>query len=81
MLLAETQDVVGICRHDGRVSRYNQVSLSTVARVRRAGFPLAPTLDPPHYSLVFPDLSSVTIERFRTCFDPAQPSPPEVLPG
>lgn len=81
VLLAEREDVARVCRDDGRVSRYTQVNLSTVARVQRAGFPLEPTLDAPHYSVVLPDLSDETIERFRRCFDPAQPNPPSTLPG
>lgn len=80
VLLAEPEDVSRICRHDGRVSRYNQVNLSTVARVQHAVFPLAPTLDAPHYSVVFADLNAATIQRFRSCFGPAQPSPPAALP-
>lgn len=70
-----------MCQRDGRVSRYSQVNLSTVARIRQAGFPLEPTLDAPHYSVVFPDLSAETIERFRSCVAPAQRNPPTTLPS
>lgn len=80
VLLAEREDVPRVCRDDARISRYKQVSLSTVARIGQAGFPLEPTLDAPHYSVVLPDLSVETIDRFRRCFDAAQPSPPSTLP-
>jgi transposase-like protein len=80
VLLAAEADVSSVCLRDGRVSRYGQVNLSTVARLRRAGFALLPTLDAPHYSVVLPDLNSETIQRFRNCFDPAQPNPPSTLP-
>lgn len=81
VLLAEPEVVSRTCRHDGRMSRYNRVNLSTVARVRQAGFPLAATLDAPHYSVVFADLSAASIQRFRRCFDAAQPNPRTALPG
>lgn len=81
VLLAEPEDVARTCREDARASRYAKVSLSTVARIRRAGFPLEATLDAPHHSVVLPDLAAETIERFRHCFDPAQPNPPSTLPG
>lgn len=81
VLLAPESDVSEVCQRDGRVSRYGHVNLSTVARLRRTGFALLPTLDEPHYSVALPDLSSETIQRFRSCFDPAQPNPPPTLPG
>lgn len=81
VLLAAAADVRSVCQFDGRVARYGQVNLSTVARLRGAGFALLPTLDEPHYSVVLPDLNSATIQRFRSCFDPAQPNPPSTLPG
>lgn len=75
VLLAAAADVSSVCLRDGRVSRYGQVNLSTVARLRRAGFALLPTLDAPHYSVVLPDLDSETIQRFRNCFDrPTEPT-------
>lgn len=80
VLLVDAQDVACVCKQDGRVSRYSQANLSTVARIRQAGFSLEPTLDAPHYSVVFSDLSAETVERFRGCFDPAQPNPPTTLP-
>jgi len=81
VLLTPEADVVHVCQSDGRVSRYGRVNLSTVARLRRAGFALLPTLDAPHYSVVLPDVSPATLQRFRSCFDPAQPNPPSTLPG
>lgn len=81
VLLAAAADVIGLCQRDVRVSRYGRVNLSTVSRLRRAGFALLPTLDAPHYSVVLPDLTPETLQRFRRCFDPAQPNPPSTLPG
>lgn len=81
VLLMPAADVVDVCQSDGRVSRYGRVNLSTVARLRRAGFALLPTLEAPHYSVALPDVSSETLRRLRSCFDPAQPNPPTTLPG
>ncbi|TVR34687.1 MAG: hypothetical protein EA388_08505 [Nitriliruptor sp.] len=81
VLLAAAVDVSHVCQRDRRVSRYGQVNLSTVDRLHRAGFAILPTLDEPHYSVVLPDLTSETMQRFRSCFDPAQPNPPSTLPG
>lgn len=81
VLVVERADVSHVCLHDRRVARYTQVNLTTVGRIRRAGFPIEPTGDAPHYSIVLPDLDSGTIERFRGCFSPSQPNPPPSLPG
>lgn len=81
VLVVERAHVAHVCRHDHRVARYTQVNLTTVGRIRRGGFPLEPTGDAPHYSIVFPDLDPGTIERFRECFSPSQPNPPRSLPG
>jgi hypothetical protein len=62
------------------VSRYHRVSLSTVGRVRRAGFALLDTGESPHHDIVLPDLNAETFQRLREAFDPAQRRPPERLP-
>ena len=79
VLLTPESDLVHVCQSDGRVSRYGHVNLSTVARLRQAGFALLPTLDAPHYSVVLPDASPETLQRFRSCFDWLSPAVARVL--
>ena len=55
------------------------MNLSTVARLRQAGFALLPTLDAPHYSVVLPDVSPETLQRFQSCFDWLSPAVARVL--
>lgn len=81
VLVVDRETVVDVCQRDARLTRYPRVNLSTVGRLRRAGFPLEPTGDAPHYSVVFPDVEAETIQRFRGAFDAAQPNPPTTLPG
>lgn len=69
-----------ICTTDWRVADYGKVSLSTVGRIRRAGFPLLDTGDAPHFDIVLPDVRGETFHRLRRAFDAAQPNPPERLP-
>lgn len=49
--------------------------LSTFGRVRASGFALLATFDHPHFTLVLPDLSELTIARLDRCFDDAIPNP------
>lgn len=62
------------CRSD-RVAAYRRVRLSTFGRVRGAGFALLATFDAPHFTLVLPDLSELSLERLDRCFDPPIPNP------
>ena len=55
--------------------RYRQLRLSTFGTVRGAGFPLWPTLQFPHYSVVLPDVDASTVARLASCFGPPQPNP------
>ena len=49
--------------------------LSTVGRVREAGFALLATFDHPHFTLVLADLSELTVARLDRCFDEPIPNP------
>lgn len=60
--------VQDVCRGD-RLAGYRQVRLSTFGRVRSAGFALLATFDHPHFTLVLPDLSELTLARLDRCFD------------
>lgn len=75
VFLAVDHDVGELCRRQGELQRYGQVSLSTVGRVRGAGFPLLATGDRPHFDIVLPDLSVATLDRLAAVFDPPQPNP------
>jgi hypothetical protein len=62
------------CRGE-RVASYRQVRLSTFGRVRAAGFALLATFDRPHFTLVLPDLSELTLARLDRCSDDPIPNP------
>jgi hypothetical protein len=62
------------CRRD-RIASYRHVRLSTFGRVRQAGFALLATFDHPHFTLLLPDLSELTLARLDRCFDPPIPNP------
>ena len=73
--LALDEPLAELCRSEPFLARYGKVRLSTVARMRQAGFVLLPTLARPHYDIVLPDTSDGTLVRLDTCFDPAVPNP------
>jgi hypothetical protein len=79
VFLALDEPVEVLCRHEPFLSRYKRIRRSTVGRVRAAGFALLPTLDRPHYDVVLPDLTDVTLDRLDSSFDPPEPNP-GVLP-
>jgi hypothetical protein len=58
-----------------RIASYRRVRLSTFGRVREAGFALLATFDHPHFALVLPDLSELTLARLDRCFDRPIPNP------
>jgi hypothetical protein len=62
------------CRR-ARIASYRHVRLSTFGRVREAGFALLATFDHPHFTLLLPDLSELTLARLDRCFDPPIPNP------
>jgi hypothetical protein len=64
-----------MCRGEPFLARYGKVRLSTVARVRQAGFVLLPTLGRPHCDIVLPDTSDGTLVRLDVCFDPPVSNP------
>ena len=51
------------------------IRLSTFGRVRGAGFALLATFDHPHFTLLLPDLSEITLARIDRCFDDTIPNP------
>lgn len=67
--------VLEACRTSERLSGYRQIRLSTFGRLRAAGFALLATFDPPHFTLVMPDLAELTVARLDRCFDPSIPNP------
>ncbi len=66
--------VQGACRSE-RIASYRRVRLSTFGRIREAGFALLASFDAPHFTLVLPDLSELTLARLERCFDPPMPNP------
>ncbi len=75
VFLAMDESVETLCRREPYLARYGHIRLSTVDRLRAAGFALLPTLARPHYDVVLPDLTDATLSRLETCFDPAVPNP------
>lgn len=62
------------CRGE-RIASYRRIRLSTFGRIRKAGFALLATFDHPHFTLVLPDLSELTVARLDRCFDEPIPNP------
>lgn len=73
--LAIGVSVLDACRSSRRLARYQRIRLSSVGRVRGQGFALAATFEYPHYTLVLPDASELTLARLERCFDPPIPNP------
>lgn len=67
--------VVELCRRSEQLAHYRQIRLTTFGRVRGAGFVLLATFEHPHYTLVLPDLSEITLARLERCFDDPIPNP------
>jgi len=67
--------VLDACRSSERLAPYRRIRLSTFGRLRAAGFALLATFEHPHYTLVPPDLSDLTIVRLDRCFDDPIPNP------
>jgi hypothetical protein len=53
-------------------ARYRQVRLSTFGAVRSAGFPVWPTNQHPHFSIVLADVDATTMARLDACFGPPE---------
>jgi hypothetical protein len=67
--------VIEACRSSGRLARYGHVQLSSFGRLRRAGFALLATFEHPHFTVVLPELSNLTLARLVHCFDSPVPNP------
>jgi hypothetical protein len=75
VFLALDMTVEDLCAHEPHLARYGQVRLSTVGRLRAAGFALLPTLAHPHYDVILPDIERQTLHRLETCFAEPIPNP------
>lgn len=67
--------VLEACRRSERLTSYRRVRLSTFGRIRDAGFALLASFDHPHFTVVLPDLSELTVARLDSCFDEPVPNP------
>jgi hypothetical protein len=67
--------VIEACRTSERLGRYGHVQLSSFGRLRSAGFALLATFEHPHFTVVLPDISDLTLARLLRCFDPPVPNP------
>lgn len=75
------QTVLEACQSSERLSSYRRIRLSTFGRLRVAGFALLATFDHPHFTVVLPDVSEVTVARLTACFDDPIPNPAAPPPG
>lgn len=73
--VAIAQDLREACAGSSRLRRYRQVRLSTVGRLHLEGFPLLASFDWPHFTVVLPDLTDLTLARLEHSFDPPIPNP------
>ena len=63
------------CRNSPRLAQYHQVRLSSFGQLRAGGFALVATFEHPHFSLLLPDVSELTIARLDRCFGAPIPNP------
>jgi len=63
------------CRTSPRLAQYRQVRLSSFGRLREGPFAVLATFDAPHFSVLLPDLSELTLPRLVRCFDDPIPNP------
>jgi hypothetical protein len=69
------QTVLEACQLSERLAPYRQIRLSTFGRLHAAGFALLATFESPHFTLVLPDLSDLTVARLDRSFDEPIPNP------
>jgi hypothetical protein len=79
--LAIGVSVLEACRASRRLARYQRLRLSSVGRVRDAGFALVATFEHPHFTLVLPDTSELTLARLERSFESPIPNPARSLSG
>jgi hypothetical protein len=63
------QTVLDACRGSERLALYSKIRLSTFGRLRAADFAILSTFDSPHFTIVLPDLSELTLTRLGRSFD------------
>lgn len=63
------------CRSSRRLRQYRHVRLSTFGRLHQGNVTLLPTFEHPHFTVLLPDLSELTLARLDRCFDPPIPNP------
>jgi len=70
-----------VCRSSPRIGeRYGRIRLSTVGRLRSAGFPLLATFERPHFDIVLPGTEDAVIAGLERCFDEPVPNPAKQAP-
>ena len=67
--------VLDACRNSQTLLVYRQVRLSTFGRLREAAFAVLATFEHPHFTVVLPDLSELTLARLDRVVDPPIPNP------
>jgi hypothetical protein len=69
------QSVLEACRSSDRLAPYRRIRLSTFGRLHESGFALLATFESPHFTVVLPDTSELTIARLDRSFDDPIPNP------
>lgn len=67
--------VLEACRSSETLSVYRQLRLSTFGRLHEAAFAVVATFEHPHFTVVLPDLSELTLARLDRAFDAPIPNP------
>jgi len=70
--------VARLCAEVDEVRRLGQIRLSTVGRLRQAGFTLLSTGRTPHFDVALPDLTGTTLGHLRAAFGPPTANPGRV---
>jgi hypothetical protein len=78
---AVDERVDSACANSPPLRRYRHVRLSTVGRLHEAGFAFLPSFEHPHFTVVLPDVSELTLRRLDRTFDPAIPNPGRTQDG
>lgn len=75
MFVALELPVEQLCADVEEVRRYERIRMSTVGRLRQAGFALLSTGRRPHFDIALPDLADLTLEHLRMAFGAPMANP------
>jgi hypothetical protein len=68
-----------LCRTNDALSRPGKIRTTTFGDLRRSSFPVLPTFQRPHYSVILADQENGTIERLIGCFSAPLDNPAKMI--